>query len=399
LGLLIGILTISWQNRGLAPIIPDPNFPGAEGQMIYTLGLAPLLAVGWLLTARATANPYGWLWLVLAFLTVTQQFVQALADNLLRSVVDLAVVLSGPEGYVAGTGSTFRTVQWLGLAGDYLWAAGIVVLAFILLLFPDGRLPSPRWRWVARLIGWGFALMVGLGWIGGGGVSGTVPVEYPQPIVTLSSTAGEILLFILDGVLVVGILLGVAAGAFSVIVRYRRSHGVERQQIKWVMLAGFLFVPTIFWDAPGLWDPAIEAIVTGSVPVAAAIAVTRYRLYEIDRILSRTVAYGLVVGLLAAVYSGGIFLLQQLLPQQSDLVVAATTLAVAALFNPVRLRMLASVDRRFNRARYDAEQVVVGFSNRLREEVDIDLVASDVGAIVGQVLQPNRLSLWIRRLT
>jgi hypothetical protein len=262
-------------------------------------------------------------------------------------------------------------------------------------MFPDGRLPSPRWRWVARALAWGFAGLVALGWMGGG-ISGTVPVRRPTGLFAPGSTGDRIFLFVFDGVLVLTLLLGLLAGAFALIVRFRRSAGIERQQIKWVMFAGLLFVPTIFWDAPGIWDAVVETTATASVPVAVALAVTRYRLYEIDRILSRTVAYGLVIALLASIYLVGMFLLQALLPGQSDLAVAASTLAVAALFNPVRVRVLAVVERRFNRARYNAEQVVNKFTDRLRNEVDIDLVTSDVGALVGRVLQPNRLSLWIR---
>jgi hypothetical protein len=393
IGFFAATFLIAWRSRDVEPAIPDPNFPSFEGQAVFALGVLPLLGVGWLLTNRATANLYGWLWLLLSVLVGAQQFVQVLASHFLGRVPDLAIVVGGPDGYLRGSGQEFRVVQWLGVAGDYLWVTGIVALAFILLLFPDGRLPSQGWRWVAYVIGCSWATMTLFGFLGGG-TSGTVPVERPGGL--LGSAAADVFATIFDLVLVTVLLLGVGVAALSVIVRFRRAYGVERQQIKWVMLAGFFFVPTIFWDAPGIWDPIIETTVSAAVPVAVAVAVTRYRLYDIDRILSRTVAYGLVVGLLAAAYFAGIFLMQKLLPQQGDLVVAATTLGVAALFNPVRVRVLTGVERRFNRARYNAEQVVNGFTDRLRNSVDIDLVASDIEAIVGRVLQPNRLSLWIR---
>lgn len=398
LGLLIATLIIAGQTRGMPPAIPDPNFPGADGLIVFALGVVPLLAVGWLLTNRATANPYGWLWLLLALVVASQQFIQVLASFLLgRSQLagEIRIAVPGPDGYVIGAGESFPVVQWLGLVGDYLWATGILVLGLLLLMFPDGRLPSPRWRWVVRILAWGFAGLMALGWIGGG-ISGTVPVRRPTGLFAPDSIGDRVFLFVFDGVVVLSLLLGLLAGAIALIVRFRRSGGIERQQIKWVMFAGLLYAPTIFWDAPGIWDAVVETTATAAVPVAVALAVTRYRLYEIDRILSRTVAYGLLIALLASIYLVGVFLLQALLPGQSDLVVAATTLAVAALFNPVRVRVLAVVDRRFNRARYNAEQVVNGFSDRLRNEVNIDLVTSDVGAVVGRVLQPDRLSLWIR---
>jgi hypothetical protein len=398
LSLLIATLIIAWRSRGLPPVIPDPNFPGADGLFVFALGVVPLLAVGWLLTNRATANPYGWLWLLLALMVASQHFIQVLASFLLgqdQLAGEIRIAVPGPDGYVTGTGGSFRFLQWLGFLGDYLWATGIFVLGLLLLTFPDGRLPSPRWRWVARALAWGFAGLVALGWMGGG-VSGTVPVRRPTGLFVPGSTGDRIFLFVFDGVLVVTLLLGLLAGAFAVFVRFRRSAGVERQQIKWVMFAGLFFVPTIFWDAPGIWDAVVETTATASVPAGVALAVTRYRLYEIDRIFSRTVAYGFVIALLASIYVVGMFLLQALLPGQSDLAVAASTLAVAALFNPVRVRVLAGVERRFNRARYNAEQVVNKFTDRLRNEVDIDLVTADVGAVVGRVLQPNRLSLWIR---
>jgi len=397
-GMLVATLVIAWANRGLPPVVPDPNFPGAGGQIIFALAVVPLLAVGWLLTNRATANPYGWLWLFLALIVGTQQLIQVFANSLLNDSLAAglaAVAVPGPDGYLTGTGLAFRWVQWMGVVGDFLWAAGVVALGFILLLFPDGRLPSRRWSWVARVIGWSFLTLLLVGWFGGG-VSGTVPVLRPGALLAPDTIAALIYRVLVDGVLVVTLLLGLVAGAVAVVVRFVRSRGVERQQVIWVMFAGFLFVPTIFWDAPGIWDAIVETTATGAVPVAVAIAVTRYRLYEIGRILSRTVAYGLLIAVLAGFYLAAIFLFQQLVPVQSDLAVAASTLAVAALFNPIRLRVLRVVDRIFNRARYNSEVVMSRFSDRLRDQVNIEHVTSDVGDIVSRVLQPTKLSLWIR---
>ncbi len=397
-GMLVATLVIAWANRGQPPVVPDPNYPGAWAQIIFALAVVPLLAVGWLLTNRATANPYGWLWLLLALIVGTQQLIQVLANSLLNHALTAglaSIAVPGPDGYLTGSGTAFQIVRWLGVSGDLLWAAGVVALGFILLLFPDGRLPSPRWNWVARVIGWSFLSLLVVGWFGGG-VSGTVPVLRPLALFAQDATAGLIYRVFVDGVLVVTLLLGLVAGVVAVVVRFVRSRGVERQQVTWVMFAGFLFVPTIFWDAPGIWDAVVETAAIAAVPVAVAIAVTRYRLYEIGRILSRTVAYGLLIAVLAGFYFAAIFLLQQLLPVQSDLAVAASTLAVAALFNPIRLRVLLVVDRIFNRGRYNSELVMSQISDRLRDQVNIEHVTTDIRDIVSRVLQPTRLSLWIR---
>lgn len=398
LGLVAGTTTLAWIGRGLPLTIPDPNDPGAQGQIIFALGTLPLLAVGWLLTARATGNPYGWLWLALALVGAAQRFIQTVADFLLRRGLqagEVVIAVPGPAGYLtAFGGGRLPPAQWLGLVGDYGWFTSIALLGLLLLLFPDGRLPTSRWSWLTRLIAGTWLLLASVGWTSGR-VSGTVPVQLPVGLIDPNSTFGKVFEYIFLG-LALGLIATVVAGVEAIVVRFRRSHGLERQQIKWVMLGGLLFLPTFVWDAPGVWDPVVETLGGAAMPAAVALAVLRYRLYEIDRIVSRTVSYALVVAVLGGVYVGGVFVMQELLPLQGDLAVAATTLGVAALFNPVRRRVQSWIDRRFNRSRYDAEQIVMRFSERLSDQVSIDVVEIDVRTVVEQVLHPTHISMWIR---
>jgi hypothetical protein len=183
----------------------------------------------------------------------------------------------------------------------------------------------------------------------------------------------------------------------SLALRWRRARGNEREQLKWVAFAACLaLVATIvlqIFQLPGL---GLAGVVL--VPVGAAVAILRYRLYDIDRIISRTLAYGLLAALLGLVYVAGVFVFGRLLNpggEPSELAVAASTLAVAALFQPARRRVQAAVDRRFNRARYDGARTVAAFSARLRDEIDLDTLSAELVAVVNQTMQPTRVSMWL----
>jgi hypothetical protein len=187
----------------------------------------------------------------------------------------------------------------------------------------------------------------------------------------------------------------------SLALRWRRARGNEREQLKWVAFAACLaLVATIvlqIFQLPGL---GLVGVVL--VPVGAAVATLRYRLYDIDRIISRTLAYGLLTALLGLVYVAGVFVFGRLLNpggEPSELAVAASTLAVAALFQPARRRVQAAVDRRFNRARYDGARTVAAFSARLRDEIDLDTLSAELVAVVNQTMQPTRVSMWLRLST
>jgi asparagine N-glycosylation enzyme membrane subunit Stt3 len=201
------------------------------------------------------------------------------------------------------------------------------------------------------------------------------------------------------GLLLLGQLLLLGTALVSVVLRLRRASGEERQQVKWfvytVVTVILVFVASTLMIGAGLLFPLF-----GLIPVSVAVAVFKYRLYDIDRLINRTLVYGLLTAMLLGVYAGLVFLLGRLLdPATGDsaLAVAASTLAVAALFQPARRRVQALVDRRFNRARYDAAQTVERFSARLRNEVDLDALNAELLAVVDQTMQPSSASLWLRR--
>ncbi|GAC1331712.1 MAG: hypothetical protein NVSMB13_20110 [Mycobacteriales bacterium] len=205
---------------------------------------------------------------------------------------------------------------------------------------------------------------------------------------------------LLDGLLMlsaVALFFGLGGALMSMVLRFRRAGVAERQQIKLVCAALSLTpLPFLLHDwAPPLSRPAF-VVVLPLVPAAVAVAMLRYRLFDIDRLISRTVSYELVTGLLVAVYVGLVAVTTRLLPTGNSVAVAASTLAVAALFQPLRRRVQAAVDRRFNRAKYDAERTVDAFSRRLRGEVDLETVRADLLAVVRQTMQPARAGIWLR---
>ena len=281
---------------------------------------------------------------------------------------------------------------------------GIVALlpacgGFILLLTPTGSLPSPRWRWWAR-------------------VAAVAPVAFlvsaaldPQPLFPEYPTVGNPLgvpaaltgplrdMGEVGGGVVVAALV-VAAG--SLVVRFRRARGVERQQLRWLAVGAALgavaILVAVVSAVLGKEGVVVAALGTcmALLPLATGAAILRYRLYDLDRIISRTLAYGLLTVLLGGGYAGVVLGLSQLLGQDSPLVVAAATLAVAAAFQPARRRVQELVDRRFDRRRYDAAQTIAGFSARLRQQVDLDTLTAELLGVVDQTMQPTRVSLWLR---
>jgi hypothetical protein len=199
------------------------------------------------------------------------------------------------------------------------------------------------------------------------------------------------------------VLVALVVGAGSLVGRFRRARGVERQQLRWLALAAGLAavallaaVATLMGDlGSNLLDAAL-GVCAALLPLATGAAILRYRLYDIDRIISRTLAYGLLTVLLGGAYAGVVLGLGRLLPQDSSLVVAAATLAVAGAFQPARRRIQQVVDRRFNRRRYDAARTIAAFSARLREEVDLDTLTGELLAVVEETMQPTQASLWLR---
>jgi hypothetical protein len=283
-----------------------------------------------------------------------------------------------------------------------LWAAPVVLLllAALLVLFPTGRPPSPRWRWVLWLAGVGNLLFIvsylsvwprrGVALLG---------IRSPEP------TGGLMVPYIVG---TAAAMVAVLAAAASLVLRFRRAHGVERQQLKWLAYAGALAVlgfPLLVAAegvvrAPELVADVAAAVLTLPIPVAVSVAVLRYRLYDIDRLINRTLVYGLLTALLGAVYAGLVLVLGQLFggigTEPPSWPVAGATLAVAALFQPARRRIQAVVDRRFNRRKYDAARTIEAFSARLRDKVDLDALAAELLTVANQTMQPTTASLWLR---
>jgi peptidoglycan/LPS O-acetylase OafA/YrhL len=274
----------------------------------------------------------------------------------------------------------------------------IACLGFVLLLTPTGALPSPRWRWWARITAaTPVALLL-------------VATLAPRPAGQLAEAVDNPLdLHGLHGVplaatqaafAITNIAFVVAAA--SLVVRFRRARGAERQQLRWVALATVvLALLSVVVLAALALDAFALAALAGSLcvailPAAIGAAILRYRLYDLDRIISRTLAYGLLTLLLGGGYAGVVLGLGQLLGRGSSLVVAAATLAVAAAFQPARRRIQQLVDRRFDRRRYDAARTIAAFSARLRQQVDLDTLTAELLGVVDQTMQPRRVSLWLQ---
>jgi hypothetical protein len=275
--------------------------------------------------------------------------------------------------------------------------AALALLSFVLLLTPTGSLPSPRWRWWAVITAAtpvALVLVVPL-----------APGRFdPQLLVTNSPFSDRALggvPLIATQVTLAVTTLAVAVAAGSLVVHFRRARGIERQQLGWVALAAALMVlaaPVVLVAvALGIpilidWAAAVWAV---ALPLAVGAAILRYRLYDLDRIISRTLAYGLLTLLLGGGYALVVLGLGQLLGRDSPLV-AAATLAVAAVFQPARRRVQAVVDRRFNRRRHDAARIIQGFGTRLRQQVDLDTLTAELLGVVEDTMQPTHASLWLR---
>jgi len=343
--------------------------------------------LGFVVALRKPGNPLGWL------ILATAGFFALSEDASFYAVAD----------YRLHHGSL--PLGWLALITQPGWAPGIASVGLIALLFPDGRLPSPRWRWVL----WPY-LALALLWTAGAlaftaaailahrtrvDAGGNLMVlEHPTGGAAWWGAAQN--LFFL--VLVVSWLASLAGQALS----YRRSSGERRHQLKWLLtgaascLAGLLLILT--GSVPGGWGVVIQILGAAGVialPVCIGIGILKYRLFDIDRILSRTVAYTILTGLLLGVYAGLVLLATQVLGFASTWAVAASTLAAAALFTPLRRRVQRAVDRRFNRARYDADRMVDAFAARLQEAVDLDTVRADLATVVRAALEPAQVSVWV----
>jgi hypothetical protein len=339
--------------------------------------------VGALIVSRQPGNPVGWLFCVAGAAEALTEFATSYSVYALRSSPRL------PGGQVAA---------WLGSVG---WIPSLSLIVFLMLLFPSGALLSVRWRWATRLA----ALGIGITVVAVAFHPHTLlpqdglKVGNPLAIPALKVPLEIVLLF--GAVLILGSMV---AGLVALVLRYRRSRGHERLQLKWFTYSAGLIVVLVLTTiniASGLVLGAVQAVLIGpALAVATGVAMLRHRLYDIDVVINRTLVYGALTATLAAVYVGSVLLLQLALDSvtaDSGLAVAVSTLAVAALFRPARTRIQGLVDRRFYRRKYDAARTLEGFSARLREEVDLEALGGELRAVVAETMQPAHVSLWLRR--
>lgn len=350
-----------------------------------TTVLAPALygypVAGFLIAYRRPGNRVAWVCLAVGFSYALEELLWGVAQYGLAH----PGTVPRPELWAA-----FGHPLWL------VWVPGAII--FLTLLFPNGRPPSPSWKWVP----WAAGLLLGVGYV----VSFfTLPPRWGRPLIdnplagTLPSAVG--------GLVYVGLALLAVACLGSLVVRYRRASGVERLQLKWLVTAGTaavtIFIAIAIPMNTGVLDITVAAPMLALLlilfPASIGIAVLRYRLYDIDRILSRTVSYAVLVGLLAVVFATVAIGLPRLLglPPTNQFLVAGATLAVAGLFNPLRRRVQARVDRHFNRARYDAQREVDRLAERLRAEVDVADLADEMLEVVTKTMQPSSVGVWVRR--
>jgi hypothetical protein len=344
----------------------------------YLLGMVSAATVGSVVASRRPRHPVGWLLLALGLSVIALGLSDAYAAY----------------GLLARPGS-LPAARWAALYVDVSWAGLSALLGFILLLTPTGSLPSPRWRWWARLVA---AAAVA-------SVMSSSPMDPPYEAVDnpLLIQSGPLVPLAVAGDIIT--LLGVLVAAGSLVVRFRRARGVERLQLRWVAFAAALAglavaIILVSWATVGQAAQPFWGWATGTyvaiLPLATGAAILRYRLYDLDRIISRTLAYAALTVLLGLGYAAVVLLGGRLLPDSSSLTVAGATLAVAALFQPARRRVQQAVDRRFNRHRYDAAQTIQRFSGRLRQQVDLDTLTAELLAVTDQTMQPTTVSLWLR---
>jgi hypothetical protein len=362
-------------------------FLALDGPSIATLPTETVSfsVVGALIASHRPENPIGWIFLAEGF-----------CYGLLSAGDEYAIYALLTNSGALPLGAE---ASWLG---QWIWAPGLgLSLVFLPLLFPDGHPPSHRWRPVGWLGGLSIGLTV---------VSSTILLwpERGPALLTGDESPSHVVHVLVDFIAVPMLFVAGLGAVISLFVRFRRARGDERQQIKWFVSAAALTLVwiTVFGQASlrGLPEVIVALsflLVVPSIPIATGIAILRYRLYDIDRIINRTLVYGSLTLMLALVYFGGVTVTQALfqtltgqerLPQ---LVVVASTLVIAALFMPLRRRIQSFIDRRFYRRKYDARKTLEAFSAKLREETDLDALSEDLTSVVSETMQPAHVSLWL----
>src|SRR5829696_8868345 len=377
LSLLLLILNLSYPNTHLY-----------EPWLDNTLTAIRYAPVGALIASRHPANPVGWLLCLYGFVISLSYFSAEYA---------IYTLLAQPDSLPAGD----------ALAWVFSWMLPLVIGLSTLsyLLFPTGRLPSRRWRWTVWLTVAFIVVGVSLGAFSSEPISDLGPIQNPLGIVGLADIYSAVL-YTTFSVLLVAVIS-------SVFVRLRRAGGVEHQQIKWFAyaVAANAIAVVVAYVIPGLIETplwfervgfALNNIVIPAIPIAIGIAILRYRLYDIDLLINRTLVYGSLTLMLALVYFGGVTATQTLFrsltgqEQQPQLAVVVSTLAIAALFTPLRRRLQSFIDRRFYRSKYDARKTLEAFSSQLRNESDLEALSEDLVGVVKETMQPAHVSLWLR---
>jgi membrane protein CcdC involved in cytochrome C biogenesis len=367
LALAMLLIVLGWSTP-----LPRGSTPWRD-QTVSLLGIIGAPVLGSLIASRLPRNPYGWLWLGFGLSLAIQ--------SLAMSYEAYALVVE------PGSLRAPRTIShFLELGGQ----VALTIAPMLMLLFPTGRLPSRRWR----------------------------------PLAWTSTTAGTVLLFlvllfdnpdqvggaiaIVTIVVVYVLFTALLLSALSIVVRYRRAGGAERQQLKWFALAAVLIGAVtaghlLFLDAllPEALVNMLDAVTITVLYVAVGIAILRYRLYDIDIIINRTLVYGSLTVTLVLVYFGSVvglqYILRALTGQESQLAIVASTLVIAALFNPLRQRIQNFIDHSFYRRKYDAAKTLESFSAKLRDETDLDNVSAEMVSVVQETMQPEHVSLWLRK--
>ncbi len=387
---VLGVLVLA-ACAGKVVLDKATNTAGTGGPLIDALATAialiPATAVAVVLATRRPRNPIGWLLFAILILGASP-----------TTEYDVLAYRTHPGTMPLG---------WVSVTLEQCWPLFLASVAILLWTFPDGRLPTGRWRRlsVVYLVS---GLLIATAASSSGAMAAAqhdIRVTADGDLANPADTGYVILNFAAIAMSVVAWLIWIAIQFPA----YRRAHGERRQQLKWlysgaaVTLVAFVFgifvIPLATGGAIGSdTNPVAEAflfLAFGALPASLGVAVLKYRLYELDRLISRVVAYTLITGLLAGVFAGLVLLATHLLPRQDSVSVAVSTLITAALFNPVRRRVQRVVDRRFNRARYNAEAVVAAFTARLRHNVDLDAVREDLLGVVDEAFQPTQVSTWL----
>jgi N-terminal 7TM region of histidine kinase len=375
------ILLLASALVGLSFLARRPGYP------LQPLMIAiPSAAVGVLVARRQPRNPNGWLLLGIAVAILLSTGAGVYSLLVYRLGRDLPL---GP----------------LGLVLYQLWSPALALFLLVILLFPDGRLPSPRWRsavWVFCLLCGGYlALLLGVAVDAISGHQITVDDAYGG-LTVVDYPAGRFA--ITQDVILLLILAFGLCFAGRQLLSFRNSSGDRRQQLKWLMFGSAICVVSAGLSIPGqtassgIWAALNNALSLGfiALPASIGVGILRYRLYDIDRLISRTLAYAIVTGLVIGVYAALVTMAHSAVSHKSPLVVAVATLAAVAVFNPLRRRVQRIVDRRFNRTGYDAEGTITAFAARMQDAADLEDVRSDLVAVACRALEPVHISVWVR---